>query len=133
MTQEEKQLLLQDLCGRLPYGVKVQACNLKDYAPTVKGLLNDELYVQFDYITEPIKNGDSTYNIINDNVKPYLRSMEDMTEEEETEFQKVVETLMWTKEMDFYNKYHFDYRGLIPMDLAIEVTKENNPYKDLES
>ena len=66
-------------------------------------------------------------------IKPYLSSMEDMTEEEETEFQKVIETLMWTKEMDFYNKYHFDYRGLIPMGLAIRVTKENNPYKIIKS
>ena len=31
---------------------------------------------------------------------------------------------------DWLNKNHFDYRGLIPMDLVIAVTKENNPYKE---
>lgn len=82
MTQEEKQLLLQDLSARLTYGVKVQVCNLKEYSPTVKGLLGDNLFLQFDYNIKPVKNGDSTYNIINDNVKPYLRPMSDMTEEE---------------------------------------------------
>ena len=30
---------------------------------------------------------------------------------------------------DWLNKHYFDYRGLIPMGLAIEVTKENNPYE----
>ena len=34
------------------------------------------------------------------------------------------------KFMDWLNAHHFDYRGLIPMGLAIEVTKENNPYKE---
>jgi len=32
------------------------------------------------------------------------------------------------KTIDWLNKNHFDYRGLIPLGLAIEVTKENNPY-----
>ena len=32
--------------------------------------------------------------------------------------------------IDWLNKHHFDYRGLIPLGLAIEVTEENNPYKD---
>ena len=31
---------------------------------------------------------------------------------------------------DWLNKYHFDYRGLIPKGLAIEVTKDNNPYEN---
>lgn len=157
MTNEEKQLLLKDICARLPYGVKVQVCNLKEHTPTVKGLLNDELYVQFDYITKPIKNGDSTYNIINDNIKPYLRPMSLMTEEEarkiavlsgiltssenilsisvKEEFIDIkiddgvcsTETrTLWFTEMptsitlfDYLNAHHFDYRGLIPMWLAL--------------
>ena len=144
MTQEEKDLLLKDICARLPHGVKVQVCNIKEYAPTVKGLLNDELYVQFDYITKPIKNGDSTYNIINDNIKPYLRPMSNMTEEElkdllaysgliehEVEICKYnggAELEFWLSEVpckcvskviDWLNNKMFDYRGLIPMNLAL--------------
>ena len=80
-----KQLLLKDLCGRLPYGVKVQVCNATEYTPILRGILGDDLFLQFDYITKPIKNGDSTYNLIEDNIKPYLRPMSNMTKEEKKE------------------------------------------------
>ena len=99
--KEYKELLLRDICSRLPYGVKVQVCNLKDYAPTVKGLLDNELYSQFDHITKPIKNGDSTYNIINDNVKPYLRSVKNMTEKEVKDLVKVKILSKYGKENDY--------------------------------
>ena len=82
MKQEDKELLLKDLCGRLPYGVKVQVCNATEYTPILKGILGDDLFLQFDYITKPIKNGDSTYNLIEDNIKPYLRPMSSMTRDE---------------------------------------------------
>lgn len=85
MKQEDKQLLLKDLCSRLSYGVKVQVCNATEYTPILKGILGDDLFLQFDYITKPIKNGDSTYNLIEDNIKPYLRPMSDMTKEEKKE------------------------------------------------
>lgn len=35
----------------------------------------------------------------------------------------------WYHGTDWLNAHHFDYRGLIEKDLAIEVTEENNPYK----
>lgn len=85
MKQEDKQLLLRDLCARLPYGVKVQVCNATEYTPILKGILGDDLFLQFDYITKPIKNGDSTYNLIEDNIKPYLRPISDMTKKEKKE------------------------------------------------
>lgn len=149
MTQEEKQLLLQDLSARLTYGIKVQVCNLKEYSPTVKGLLGDNLFLQFDYNIKPVKNGDSTYNIINDNVKPYLRPISSMTEEEKKELSKKYvwniccgqikiryhsegywddDTECPTKEyiilFNWLNAHHLDYRGLISMGLALEAPKD---------
>lgn len=140
MTKEEKQLLLQDLCGRLPYGV---IC---------------EIYNEKCTITEKLQFGGISH-FADDTicVKPYLRPLSSMTEEE---FEKLKEYsgLKYDqldlasfqngtyKCLDFYlsevpsgavirvfdwlNKYHFDYRDLIQMGLAIAVTKENNPYEN---
>jgi hypothetical protein len=62
-----------------------------------------------------------------------------MTEEEEKEYinidnqsyfcPMVYAHISASDRIDWLNAHHFDYRGLIPKSLAIEVTKENNPYK----
>lgn len=137
MKQEDKQLLLKDLCGRLPYGVKVQVCNATEYTPILKGILGNDLFLQFDYITKPIKNGDSTYNLIEDNIKPYLRPMSDMTEKERDEYKRfifdyeyddywhpgkyrdAVEVYMMDELIDWLNAHHFDYCNLIERGLAL--------------
>lgn len=148
MTQENsKQLLLKDLCARLPYGVKIEltwwvmgegTCINTTLEPDhIEQLLNDE-------------DGDTE-------IKPYLRPMSSMTEEEFTNLKEYsglkydqldlasfqngtykcldfylseVPSAVVIKVFDWLNRYHFDYRNLIPMDLAIAVTKENNPYKE---
>ena len=120
MTQEDKELLLKDLCARLPYGVIIQ---IKDWT-----VLDAEL-----------KIGHINRLQINDvELKPYLFPMSSMTEEQKMFLKQqnwyiaistsgTVETTI--EGIDWLNKNHFDYRGLIPMGLAIPVTKENNPYK----
>lgn len=127
MTKQEKQLLLIDLCARLPYGVKVQVCNVTEYTPILKGILGDDLFLQFDYITKPIKNGDSTYNLIEDNIKPYLRPMSSMTEKENTEMNLIIYSTRVTGEYfritEYYNKNHLDYYDLIGRNLALEAPK----------
>ena len=74
-----------------------------------------------------------------DEIKPYLRSMSSMTEEEFEEYGNITEhisigsldfNIANPNAFDWLNAHHFDYRGLIEKGLAIEVTKENNPYKD---
>lgn len=118
MTQKDKELLLKDLCARLPYGVKVYAG--EDLAMTLK---------QIDYkgFCESWENED--FKCHSRWMLPYLRSMSSMTEEEKEE----LKTLKWTKlehyTVDWLNERHFDYRGLIEKGLAIAVTEENNPYK----
>ena len=127
MKPEDKQLLLADLCARLPYGVKIQ---YDIYG--IQDLTINELNA---YI-KGIKN-----------IKPYLRPMSSMTEEEYDEmFQQLysaqeeffrncsnTDTIGKTitydlVRYDWLNKNMFDYRGLIPRGYAIAVTEDNNPY-----
>ena len=72
-------------------------------------------------------------------VKPYLRPMSSMTEEEKEEYCNLQTKFLCSSQypvtdayelFDWLNARHFDYRGLIPMGLAIAVTEENNPYKE---
>ena len=125
MTQEDKQLLLKDLCARLPYGVKFlrESWNYElDQELSVIEILED---IDKDgYI-----NNTKVYTV--EDIKPYLRPKSSMTEEEKEERKGY--TIVgggWTNDgFDWLNKNHFDYRGLITKGLAIEVTEENNPYK----
>ena len=140
MTQEEKQILLQDLCARLPYGVKVYAG--EDLAMTLK---------QIDYkgFCESWENED--FKCHSRWMLPYLRPMSSMTEEEKKELKKLFDAEEVTSDsicfleggtleeyvsqvgysfcaelIDWLNAHHFDYRGLIEKGLAIEVTEDNN-------
>lgn len=121
MTQEEKQLLLQDLCGRLPYGVKVELhediCTLLGYSD------------EFVMLTANVPTGQQT-NI--SNIKLFLRPMSSMTDEEDKDFALIqtnfyVDGFLYpfaaTNMVDWLNSHHFDYRGLIEKGLAIESPK----------
>ena len=103
-NHEEKQLLLVDLCARLPYGVYVRYENggIIETRELGLGTLHDFMFGNAD-------------------IKPYLRPMYSMTEEEKKEYKEVLETLLWTEELDFYNSHHLDYRGLIEKGLALEA------------
>jgi hypothetical protein len=114
MTQEEKQLLLKDLCARFPYGVKVWYPNGTGVISTVKGIVDDVCY----FNKNPIH--DNFCHI--ETVKPYLRSMSDMTKEERALYFAIDEASVTC--VDWLNAHHFDYRGLIPMGLALEAPEE---------
>lgn len=149
MTKEEKELLLKDLCGRLPYRTIIQ---VSDWTP-----LDTELKVG--HISR-LMNEDLK-------LKPYLRPMSSMTEEEKkdllvttvgnegSKYFRVLQdgsidntdatiqdlnnfNMHWvnfdkdtvTLYLDWLNAHHFDYRDLIERGLAIEVIEDNNPYKE---
>lgn len=121
MTQEEKQLLLQDICARLPYGVKATttANGWRDVY-VVSGYNDDRIYLDCPVYDE----GDDEWLV--ESVKPYLRPMSSMTEEEKEEYNIIVDALFDTGISylnDWLNSHHFDYRGLIPKGLAIEATE----------
>ncbi len=114
MTQEEKELLLKDLCGRLPYGVHLFT-NSKHHIRLLT-ISND-----IDYNEQYWING--LYDV--DEIKPYLRPMSSMTEEEKEQTRDLwidADTKIHAiRLIDFYNKNHFDYRGLIEKNLALEA------------
>ena len=141
MTKEDKQLLLQDLCARLPYGVlcvgttyeldddgeKYIPVKVKNTLTEIHNYKLETAYVRLGLI--------SSCEL--ETVKPYLRPMSSMTDEEYREWHYLYlptphenEATETERRIDWLNKNHFDYRGLIQKGLAIPVTKENNPYKE---
>lgn len=145
MIQEEKQLLLIDLCARLPYSPFVQLMEKFDDEDSEHFR---EIHNLSTYDIELFNSGEIS------NIKPFLRPMSSMTEEESAELSNIIsewydEELFYLTEepfleyalqkinysinprlFDWLNKKMFDYRGLIPKGLAIEVTEEFNPYKN---
>lgn len=117
MTQEDKNLLLllQDLCARLPYNVKVN--HLLDTKPS--DLFAIDTYRNTLYC---FRNGREEWYKV-EFIKPYLRPMSSVTEEEEKQFQDVnLYELPYTVEgIDWLNAHHFDYRGLIDKGVALEA------------
>ena len=136
MTQEQKDLLLKDLCARLPYGVmaKFGDSNPSKITSITQCIDSNSWFIE----SEGESDGMSCQI---DNVKPYLFPLSSMTEEQKEELDKYFD--MDTKSLldgyknglrcphtyfivqDWYNKNHFDYRGLIPMGLANDATGKN--------
>jgi len=139
MTQEDKELLLRDLSVRLPYRVKTYLTSIEcgELVGEIYAVYPDEERVIVDNLNKsiaPINVRCGGFNIEHNTVKPYLRPMSSMTEEERTEFYKVgglmshkVETNTYVltafspEAYDWLNAHHFDYRGLIEKGLAIEA------------
>lgn len=148
MTQEEKDLLIVDLCARLPYGIKGHLSGL-DVRIDILGINGDDIFCMPLWGKQALTR-DIRY------VKPYLRPLSSMTEEEKRELQSffpgsfgsqwlnleegyidIYECESTTRLylydsrrlIEWLNKKMFDFRGLIPEGLAIS-TKEFNPYKD---
>ena len=143
MTQKDKELLFKDLCARLPYGVKIE---LTWWVMGEGTYINTTL--EPDHIEQLLNDEDGDTEI-----KPYLRPMSSMTEEEAKEIQEIIgnpdyaciirktdglelwldsvdtDPTIWLDTIfevqDYLNKNHFDYRGLIPMGLAIDATNLN--------
>ena len=133
MAQEDKELLFKDLCARLLYGV---ICN------TNKGdgylcSLNQTIFGNEYGINIQATKRDY-FNDKEEIIKPYLRPISSMTEEEQKEFDSfcVIDEDVWKENgiigdtnqskimsdaMDWLNEHMFDYRGLIGMGLALEA------------
>lgn len=121
MNQEHKDLLLKELCARLPYGIKVKIKCHDDVWELLAIYTNGTTYATRD-IGYPIE----TYF---EDCKPYLFPLSSMTEEQRVEYYGTFSLSGdISGSVDFYNKYHFDYRGLIPMGLAIDATELINIY-----
>ena len=152
MTQDERDLLLKDLCGRLPYKVMAQYYDPEEECETwdeIEGIESSG-HVEIGQYVLPIES-----------IKPYLFPISSMTEEQKKEFKEIseckdeirdyggfnsegvylieigkyeyehdidttVEQFYFNYEIiDWLNKNHFDYRGLIEKGLAIDATGLN--------
>ena len=137
MTQEDKELLLKDLCARLPYGV---ICHYDTIVPMVGKVKSyDKLRAISEFDNKPCFQFGCNRDIFDfDNIKPYLFPLSSMTKEQRYELHDLIHNLNvlaingeigdWivsSSEIDWYNKNHFDYRGLIPKGIALDATGLN--------
>lgn len=150
MIQEQKHLLLADLCARLPYGVKCKVDGISQPMPlcTIQVEDSNNILLLFDY-----KINDLPVQVYLSEVKPYLRPISAMTEkecddlfkiltinEEEGEYIKINDIGILRlfcvtgkdfedldKALEYCDKHFIDYRGLISKGLALEASE--NMYK----
>ena len=133
MPPKEKDLLFQDLCSRLPYkNLKVRGVFF-NYNKDINRCQYEECDREFKY--EDLKRYET--------LKPYLFPLSSMTEEQKCEYQELCETIPiydnyygietlcgyeykdTLYSIDWLIQNNFDYRGLIPLDLAIDATGLN--------
>ena len=147
MTQEDKEILLKDICARLPYGVKMNHIADGEHSPkTLIGVAKDMITLE----------GLGGYECVDvEDYKPYLFPLSSMNEEQSIELFKLfgidlvdsigadyikinectgitffldkgfdVETHL-DKLVDWLNTHHFDYKGLLEKGLAIDATGLN--------
>ena len=145
MKQEDKELLLKDLCARLPYDLQVKI--VEDDEPYT--LLSAHPNKDIALIGIDMGGVYATSKVKIDTIKPYLRPMSSMTDEELFEAQDIIGKGVEIRDIfisivdssinsftylelqavfEWLLKNHFDFMGLIPKNLAIEVTENNNPY-----
>ena len=141
MTQEDKELLLKDLCARLPYRVKASYYGAAE---------EREIFDEIESVTLDGYVDIGQYSLSIEHIKPYLFPMSSMTEEQCHKFyygfveneidyndfkNYYFDGCLWNKVLttindcgdiiDWFNKNHFDYRGLIEKGLAIDATGLN--------
>lgn len=145
MTQKDRELLLKDLCGRLNYGVKVEVSkdelqnydNYWDRWSFNEGTQEIDGVCIYGVTLECMELSDGVIPF--EFIKPYLFPLSRIYDNEELgkEFDGLIElelkaindeiapTQTTEFEVDFYNKHHIDWRGLIPMGLANDATNLN--------
>ena len=133
MTREDKELLLKDLCARLPYGVKASYYGAEE---------ERETWDEIESVTLDGYVDIGQYSLSIEHIKPYLFPMSSMTEEQKREYNnlqyevpiyyyeygELVEKIEFHHTLESFEyliKNHFDYRGLIEKGLAIDATGLN--------
>ena len=121
MTQEDRQILLKDLCARVPYGVRYrrfawddereeECISAKIYSISPDGYVRNYHEDESDYI---------------DNVRPYLFPLSSITKKRLEELSECIDIKNAYVAVDLLNSHHIDYRGLIEKGLAIDATGLN--------
>lgn len=123
MEKDLKDILLKDLSARLPYDIKASYYGAEEECETwdeIEGISSDG-YVDIGQYSLPIES-----------VKPYLFPLSSMTKEQSKIYHELIGGMFGTSALinfelleEFFNKNHFDYRGLIKKGLAIDATNLN--------
>ena len=124
MKPEDKELLIKDLCARLPYGIKASYYEVEEECETwneIEGVtLGEDFggYVEIGQYSLPIEC-----------IKPYLFPLSSMTEEEKSMYEGLMigtDNISYMLDVvDWLNAHHFDYRDLIDKGLAFDATGLN--------
>ena len=131
MTQEDKELLLKDICARLPYGIKASYYDAEEAC---------ENWDEIECVTLDGYVDIGQYSLHIERIKPYLFPLSSMTKEQKNEclkgtsleiskynkiygYSEYTDLECYLKVIDWLNKNHFDYRGLIERGLAIDATR----------
>ena len=125
MGKNKENILFADLVARIPYNVKVEveiwdneSESSKMTALPIYSINTDKYFY--------VCTDEDELQIHIDEIRPYLRKMSSITEDEYNEYENYIlnekdELIQFCNSLIFYNKYHFDYRGLIEMGLALEA------------
>lgn len=147
MTQEEKDLLMKDLCARLPYGVKCQVqedeytyigtlcrievdnknCHLLDFVESMSGLdcrvyLTDVKPCLFPLTEEILDKATEESNKL---YKELICSDSDLYKENNKSNILLLHAQLKSSVIKYFHIYHIDYNGLIGKGLAIDATGLN--------
>ena len=138
MTQEEKELLLKDLCGRLPYGVKLQKTyDTSEPAELYSIDLEHNTVKFYKYKGEALTICDAgfieRYGKLR--FKPYLFPLSSMTEGQKEEYCQLQQRIIYnskgivnediTEYINWCYENHLDINGLIPKGLSLDATGLN--------
>ena len=141
MTQNEKELLLKDLCSRLPYGVKLQHVKNTDSIVELYSIDLDDFYCKIQFYTykgialiasdegKLLKPGGML------RYKPYLFPLSSMTEEQKEEYCQLQQRIIYnskgivnediTEYINWCYENHLDINSLIPKGLSLDATGLN--------
>ena len=135
MKQEEKELLIKDLCARLPYGVKAFVKNWSNLERIwIEGIYTiKSIYPSVDSIFVSSNMGSVEVIVEDDDykIKPYLFPMSSMTEEQRNEYHELLYNPKHGIDIDYFDwchKNHLDCRCLIKKGLALDATNLNIDY-----
>ena len=133
-SKEDINLLISELCQRMPYGIKLQKCGEEDTVYQLYSInLESNEILFWTYQGKALQIADvgklHRHGILR--YKPYLIAMDKMTEEQLAAYRELMVSdsmgiLYNTPEsIEWLIKNHFDYRGLIGKGLAVDAGNLN--------
>ena len=119
-------IIYKELSARMTYGLKVQ---VNDERFTFDKMHMGIGMLYTDYYRQPLESPDIILSgcFYGNDIKPYLFPLSSITPKQKAELAQLTADIdgifeQVLTEIEFYHRHHIDYRGLIPMGLAIDAT-----------